>query len=303
MNSNSRISHIGKLLMLSICVFAGAISSFAQDGAAGSGQLQQEIDRLQKLLELQQQMQQLQGQGQTLPQAPLQSQPQTGQAWGAAGNQSYQGQQQAVTLRPVDTGRSVVTFNLGGTLDRFAIKTNLLYAGATLTPNLGFEIGLGGRTSIELSGGYNNWHNLWDNAATGPDFDLNNNYKRRLDHIFGKIDFRYWFGERFDGHFLGAGVFYTDYNVGDMKVPLLFEREYDYNGNGFGGVISYGYLWRWSSHWAMEFSIGAGIAALEYDKSLIETDGDKYQLVQTLRYRKTYAGPISAGIKLVFTIK
>lgn len=36
----------------------------------------------------------------------------------------------------------------------FAVKTNVLYW-ATTTPNLGFEVGLGEKTSLELIGGYN----------------------------------------------------------------------------------------------------------------------------------------------------
>ena len=37
-----------------------------------------------------------------------------------------------------------------------AVKTNLLYW-ATTTPNLSAELGLGKRTSLELTGGYNPW--------------------------------------------------------------------------------------------------------------------------------------------------
>jgi len=37
-----------------------------------------------------------------------------------------------------------------------AVKTNLLYW-ATSTPNIGFEFGLGKRTTLDLVGGYNPW--------------------------------------------------------------------------------------------------------------------------------------------------
>ena len=36
------------------------------------------------------------------------------------------------------------------------VKTNILYW-ATSTPNLGFEVGLGKRTTLDLAGGYNPW--------------------------------------------------------------------------------------------------------------------------------------------------
>jgi hypothetical protein len=214
---------------------------------------------------------------------------------------------QSVTLRPVDTGRSVVTFDLGGRTSedhgRVAIKTNLLYAGATLTPNLALEFATGGRTSIELAAGYNNWGYLWDEAATGPEWDIVNNYKTKLNHIYGRAALRYWFRDRFAGHFAGAGLFYGDYNVGDLDVPLLFEREFDYDGNAFGASISYGYLWRWSRRWAMEFNLGAGVAIMKYRKSFIEGNTESYELKNEIDFRKTYLGPTEAGIKLVFTIK
>ena len=37
--------------------------------------------------------------------------------------------------------------------DRFAVKTNLLYGGVARTPNLGVEIGLAPRWTLEVSGG------------------------------------------------------------------------------------------------------------------------------------------------------
>jgi hypothetical protein len=264
---------------------------------------------VQRLLELQQQVQQLQQQAGQQPQGA--SSPAAPQ---------YQPQQpgQPVVLQPFDTGRSVVTFNLGGmetrrrdrpstattTPGRFRIKTNLLYAGATLSPNLSFEYGLGPRTSVEVSVGYNGWHNLWDNVDTEMNgaVQIVNSYKRRLDHVFGKAEFRYWLSERFRGHFFGAGALFADYSVGQLDVPLLFEKEYQYDGNALGGALTYGYLWRLHNRWAVEFSLSGGIVAMQYDKSPILLRTDSYELQTPLRYNKTYFGPTGAGIKLVFTI-
>lgn len=292
MNQNHCSGLLRKLFIVSICIVAGATASFAQNSSSYSSpeQLQQEIERLQRMLEIRQQMLQ-------------QEEPQTT----APARQS----QQPVTLRPVDTGLSVVTFDLGAVVGqrsttqpgRFQIKTNLLYAGATMTPNLAFEFGLGAHTSIEVSVGYNGWQNLWDYAETGPDWDLNNKYKSRIDHVFGKVEFRYWLKDRFKGHFFGAGAFYTDYRVGDLKIPLLFDRQFEYNGYGVGTAISYGYSWRISRIFAMEFTVGGGFAMLEYDKNLIEADSESFSLIDPIRFRKTYLGPTNAGIKLVFTIQ
>jgi hypothetical protein len=314
------------MLLVSACILAGTALSSAQDASTATQQqqlqqLQQQIDQLQKLLELQQQVQQLQQQTgqQVQPQQSLQPQ-QAQPQWPLSQQPQFQGQlpahpapPQVTILSPVDTGLNIVTFTLGADDDdsfgdpaRFAVKTNLLYSGATLTPNLAFEAGVGPRTSIELSAGYNPWSNLWDNAGkgAGPDYDADNTYKRKLDHIFGKAEFRYWFKERFDSHYVGANLFYADYNVGELKVPLLFDGYMtDYDGNAFGGGVTYGYLWRWSRSWAMEFSAAVGLAVMGYDKSVIEADSTGYNLIDATPYRKTYFGPTSVGIKLVFTIK
>lgn len=213
--------------------------------------------------------------------------------------------QKAITLRPVDTGRSVVTFAIGGSPrvhDRFAIKTNLLHLAGAMTPNLGFDFGLGGKTSIGLAGGYNKWGNLWDFSVTGPEYDPGNLYKRRLDHIFGKVEFKYWFNRRFKGHFLGVQGFYADYLVGELGLPPLFEKRLEHDGNLYGGALSYGWFWRWTPHWGMEFTLGAGVAIVEYESRNIEIVEGGFKLTNPNRYRKTYIGPTNAGINLVFTM-
>ena len=47
-------------------------------------------------------------------------------------------------------------------LPKFAIKTNALYW-ATSTPNLGFEVGLAKKLTLDISGNYNPWK-FGDNA-------------------------------------------------------------------------------------------------------------------------------------------
>ena len=39
-----------------------------------------------------------------------------------------------------------------------AIKTNILYGALTYTPNLSLEVGIGKRSTLDLSGGYNPWN-------------------------------------------------------------------------------------------------------------------------------------------------
>ena len=309
-NNVSRVLRI--LFIALICIFADVATLSAQNRPSSPSprQLRQEIERLESMLENRQRMLRKE-ESRAAKQARSRTSSSAGQSQKSQQQQPQPSPQQPIRLRPVDTGQSVASFDLGGTADRklssrpgrFQIKTNLLYAGAAMAPNLALEFGLGRRTSIEVSAGYNGWGNLWDYSKTGPDWDPDNRYKSRLDHIFGKIEFRYWLRNRFKGHFFGVGTFYTDYHIGDIKIPLLFDRQFDYNGYGVGAGLSYGYSWRMSRVFAMEFTLGGGIAMLRYDKSFIEADNETFRLIDTIRFRKIYLGPTYAGIKLVFTIK
>ena len=84
---------------------------------------------------------------------------------------------------------------------KVAVKTNLLYD-ATTTMNLGLEIGLGKKWSLDLSGNYNPWK-----------FDD----ETRLRHWGVQPELRYWLCEKFNGHFLGLHGHYAKYNVGGMS--------------------------------------------------------------------------------------
>lgn len=68
-----------------------------------------------------------------------------------------------------------------------AVKTNLLYD-ATTTFNLGAEIGLSPRWTLDLSANYN-------------PFSFSDNKKWK--HWMAQPEARYWFCERFNGHFMG----------------------------------------------------------------------------------------------------
>ncbi len=193
--------------------------------------------------------------------------------------------------------RSIVPYSFGSPVDDYpfatsrmpvvALKTNLLYGIGTLTPNLGMEVVVGKRTSIELMGSWNPW-----NRRGRRD----NN--KKLTHWIVKPEFRYWLQEPLHGHFFGAHAFYWRFNIGWHDIPLLFEKEFRNDGNAIGAGLSYGYHWMWNHRWGMEFNLGFGFAYMRYTKSdcprCSETIGD---------FRKSYFGPTSAGIKLVFIIK
>jgi hypothetical protein len=194
---------------------------------------------------------------------------------------------------------------------RIMLKTNLLYDIAVMTPNLGIDLGLGQRTSLGLLVGYNNWHNLWEMSTTGPDYDPKNKYLRKFDHTYARLEFKYWLRQRFSGHSLGVYAFTSKYKTGEMTIPLLTEKRFEYSGNSYGGGISYGYLWEWGPRWGMEFTLGAGVMVAEYDKSAINIIADTgskpaagpgYTLGNATRHRKVYAGPTSIGVNIIMKL-
>lgn len=170
------------------------------------------------------------------------------------------------------------------------IKTNLLYGGYTFTPNLGVEIGLGKRTTLEIAGGYNPW-NL--NGAK-------NNNKKSV-HWLAQAEFRYFLCERFNGHFFGVHALGGQYNIGRHELPLLLgkgSKDFRFEGLALGAGVSYGYQLVLGTHWNVEFNIGVGYAHLKYDKYNCPKCGEKLE-----SSTRSYFGPTKAGISLIYLIK
>ncbi|MDR2938671.1 MAG: DUF3575 domain-containing protein, partial [Prevotellaceae bacterium] len=141
-----------------------------------------------------------------------------------SGSYTYPG----ATLMLANTDRTAYTAYLRNTPPRVALKTNLLWWAARGTFNGAIEGGVGKKTSLELSGGINRWN------LKGTE---ENN--KKLAHWVVKPEFRYWLCERFNGHFFGLHAIYAQYNVGGYDVPLLFEKEYRYEGDAYGAGLSY----------------------------------------------------------------
>ena len=72
--------------------------------------------------------------------------------------------------------------------------------------NLGLEIGLAKKWSLDLSGNYNPWKF---------------NDEIRMRHWGVQPELRYWLCERFIGHFIGLHGHYAKYNVDVYKRQLL----------------------------------------------------------------------------------
>lgn len=171
---------------------------------------------------------------------------------------------------------------------RFALKTNLLYTAATFTPNLAFEFGLGRRSTLELSGSYS-----WI-GRTAP---ASEDHRQRV-HMILRPEYRWWLCERYNGHFFGTHLIYSRYNVSGFNVPLLFDKEFRYDGHAFGAGVTYGYNWAFAKRWGAEFNIGLGYMYMDYDRydcAKCDKDGEPGN--------KHYFGPTRMGVTLVFLLK
>lgn len=168
-----------------------------------------------------------------------------------------------------------------------ALKTNLL-ADGLLNPNLGLEIGLASRWTLDISGQFNTW-------------TLSHN--RRWKHWLVQPEARYWFCDRFSGHFVGLHAHSGQYNVGGLKNGISFLgsdlsklSDYRYEGWFAGAGIAYGYAWILGRHWNLEAEIGIGYAYTVFDQYRCAGCGKRVSEDN----RHHYFGPTKAAINLVY---
>ena len=178
-----------------------------------------------------------------------------------------------------------------------AIKTNALYW-ATTTPNIGMEFALGDRWTFELEGGYNPWN-----------LDSDNNMK--MKHWLVSPEFRYWFCNSFQGHFIGINANYTQFNIGGLpegmpnlfvnlntEVPMPDLSVARIQGWAVGAGLTYGYAFPIARRWNMELTVGYGWWYTEYD----QYESRKCGLFQQAVARHAL-GPATAGISFIYMIK
>ena len=137
--------------------------------------------------------------------------------------------------------------------------------------------------SVEASGYYNGWT-----------FSSDKSFK----HWMIQPEARYWIHERFNGHFFGVHAQYMDYDFAGLKLLYGMEKKNSYNGNAYGGGISYGYQLYVSPRWNVEFTAGFGYLHFEYDKYAFPR-GD----APIGKFRNEYWGLTKAGISIVYIIK
>lgn len=177
----------------------------------------------------------------------------------------------------------ILVFGMWGYGQKIAVKTNALYW-ATATPNLGVELGLGKRITLDIAAGYN-------------PFTFSDN--RKWKHYLIQPELRYWLCERFNGHFFGLHTGYMNYNVG--KIPLLYSKDaknHRYEGWMTGVGLSYGYQWMLGGRWNIEATLGLGYIHTSYTRY----DPDKCGECDG-KYTRNYFAPTRAAISIIYLIK
>ena len=127
-----------------------------------------------------------------------------------------------------------------------ALKTNLL-ADGFLNPNLGIEVGLAPKWTLDITGQFNAWTLSHD---------------RRWKHWAVQPEARYWFCDRFGAHFVGMHLHGGQYNIGgfDGKINMLGTdarklKDSRYQGWFIGAGVAYGYAWILGHHWKLVLAI------------------------------------------------
>ena len=167
---------------------------------------------------------------------------------------------------------------------KIAVKSNLLYD-ATTTMNLGLEVALARKWTLDIPVNYN-----------PVKFD-----DTRLKHWGIQPELRYWFCESFNRTFIGLHAHYADFNVGGWPDwPFVSENMQNmrYQGRLYGGGISIGHSWILRKRWSIEASLGLGYARIVYEKYPCSTCGTKLKDTG-----KNYLGPTKASVSLIYVIK
>ncbi len=168
-----------------------------------------------------------------------------------------------------------------------ALKTNAVYL-ATVTPNLGLEVALAPKWTLDLSGNYNPWT-----------FSDNMKWK----HWLVQPEVRYWLCEKMGGHFFGLHMLGGQYNVGNVNLNFKMLgtdfsklKDYRYEGWFIGAGVAYGYAWMLGKHWNLEAELGVGHVYTRYDRFQCVNCGSKVDKDKDHHY----LGPTKAAVNLVY---
>lgn len=187
---------------------------------------------------------------------------------------------------------SIVFVLLGGVgsalkAQQVAVKTNLV-SDALLNVNLGVEVALEKKWTLDLTGDFNGWTLSHD---------------RRWKHWLAQPEVRYWFCDRFGGHFVGAHILGGQYNIGGFngRWNLLGTdarklSETRYQGWFAGAGIVYGYAWPVRKHFNIEAVVGLGWTYTRYEQFRCAGCGKKIDS----NHPHNFVGPTKLAVNLVY---
>lgn len=167
-----------------------------------------------------------------------------------------------------------------------ALKTNLIND-ILLSPNLGVEIGLAPKWTLDLTGELNLW------SVDGHSWK----------HAFFQPEARYWLCQRFAGHFVGVHAIGGAYNFGNLGIDINFLgsdfrnlRHKRYQGWAAGAGLVYGYAWPVHKHWNIEAALGLGWIYTRFDSYPCRKCGKKLQKNKP----HNYVGPTKAAVNVEY---
>lgn len=166
-----------------------------------------------------------------------------------------------------------------------ALKTDALYW-ATSTPNIGVEARIAPKWTLGFHAGYN-------------PFTFSDNSKLR--HLLVQPEARYWLCSTFAGHFVGANLLYSHYNVGNIDLPFGLVSElsdHRFQGDMAGAGLFYGYSWMLGKRWSIEAALGIGGVFTSYRKYLCEKCG-----TQVGKDKRWHLAPTKLAVSMVYYIK
>ena len=165
----------------------------------------------------------------------------------------------------------------------WTISNNLIYD-ATLTPNLRIGARIDQHWSAGFTAGYRPWPTSDDTS-------------RKWRHLLLSPDVRYWKDSVNVGHFFGANLIYSHYNVADIDLIIYKGVKGERRQGDMGALgVFYGYSWVLGRHWNLEALAGVAVGYAKYDEFECGLCGTK-----TGDGKKVFLLP-QLGLNIVFNI-
>ena len=169
-----------------------------------------------------------------------------------------------------------------------ALKTNVPMD-ALLIPNLGVEVGISKKWTIDVPVYFNPWSYKTTENGVG---------ERMLKLAMVSPEMRYWFCDKFNGHFVGAHAMAGVFKTTGLNLPFSpFEdvAQYRYKGSFYGAGASWGYQFILGKHWNLGLNLGLGYAYIDWEKFECEDCGKKMP-----DGNDHYVGPTKAALNLIY---